>query len=137
MDITLSRNDSPRRSLMVVFTVEGRPGSIRFSKTLFVDQTAPASLTLSDAAFAAPKVKETAEARKARLKALPKATPAERLAKMEARLVKMKAQLAAPQAVAATPATASPAAVQAAPTKATVVSTAQKANTVVATKGKR
>lgn len=134
MDITLSRNDSPRRSLMVVFTVEGRPGSVRFSKTLFVDQTAPPTLTLSDAAFAAPRVKETPAERKARLKALPKATPAERLVKMEVRLAKMKAKLAAPQVATAAPA-ATPAAVQAAPTKAAVVSTAQKPNG--AAKGKR
>jgi hypothetical protein len=92
MDITLSRNDAPRRSNMVVYAIDGRKGSVRFSKTLFTN--APATLTLSNASFAAPKAKETKEERKARLALV---TPAERVAKMEARLARMKAQLAQPK----------------------------------------
>lgn len=74
---------------------------MQFFRTLFNDAV-PAKLTLTGD-FAAPKVKETPEERKARLKALPKATPAGRLAKMEASLAKMKAKLAAAPATTATP----------------------------------
>jgi hypothetical protein len=94
MNLSLTRNDAPRRSQMFVYGVEGRSGSIRFSKGLFVNQTAPATLTLSDAAFAGPRVKETPAERKARRALI---TPAERLARMETRIAKMKAALAAPQ----------------------------------------
>ena len=90
MELKLTRNDAPRRSNMAVFAVDGCHGSVRFSKSLFVNKQAPATLTLSDAAFAGPRVKETAEQRKARLKAM---TPAEKLARMEARIAKMKARL--------------------------------------------
>jgi hypothetical protein len=44
---------------MVVFKVEGRPGSVRFSKTLFTNHTPPATLTQSDASFGPPPSKET------------------------------------------------------------------------------
>jgi hypothetical protein len=111
--LILNRNDSPRRSLMVVFTVNGRPGSVRFSKTLFANKQAPETLTLSDVAFAAPKVRETPAERKSRLALLPKLTPAERLAKMEERIARMKAKLAAP-AAAVVPKAAVPAPKQAA-----------------------
>ena len=94
MEITLTRNDSPRKSLMAVFGVDGRPGSVHFSKTLFTNQEAPKTLTISDIAFAAPKLRETPEERKARIKALPKLTTAERVAKMEQRLAKLKLEAA-------------------------------------------
>ena len=97
MDIRLTRNDSPRRSHMVVFTVAGRHGSVRFSKTLFTHKQAPATLTLSDAAFAAPRVKETAAERRARFKAL---SPAEKLAQLKSRIVRMRARLTAQPAAA-------------------------------------
>jgi hypothetical protein len=95
MDIALVRSTSQRKNpRLVVFKIEGRPGSVQFFRTLFPNDEVPATLTLTGD-FAAPKVKETPEQRKARLKALPKPTAAEKLTKMEARLAKMKAKLAA------------------------------------------
>jgi hypothetical protein len=100
MDINLVRSPKQRKNpRLVIFTIEGRPGSVQFFRTLF-PKDMPARLTLSGE-FAAPKVKETPEQRKARLKALPKLTPAERLARMEKRVANMRAKLAAaPQAAA-------------------------------------
>jgi hypothetical protein len=103
MEITLVRN-ATRKSRMIIYGIEGRPGNVQFtSKTLFDKDAVPATLRLTGE-FAAPKVKETPAERKARLSAI---TPAERLAKMEARIAAMKAKLAA-----------APAAQTGAPTKA-------------------
>jgi hypothetical protein len=97
MDITLTRNPAQRKNpRLVIFNIEGRPGSVQFFRALFPLNAVPERLTLIGE-FAAPKVKETPEERKARLAAMPKMTPAERLAKMEASVAKMKARLAAPQ----------------------------------------
>jgi hypothetical protein len=94
MDIILTRSTAPRKDdRLVIFNIEGRTGSVQFFKTLFNKDAVPATLKLTGD-FAAPKVKETPEERKARLKALPKPTPAERLAKMEERLARMRAKLA-------------------------------------------
>jgi hypothetical protein len=102
MDITLTRNPAQRKNpRLVIFNIEGRPGSVQFFRALFPLNAVPERLTLIGE-FAAPKVKETPEERKARLAAMPKMTPAERLAKMEASVAKMKARLQA--AAAPTPA---------------------------------
>ena len=86
MDITLVRSNSQRKNpRLVIFNIEGRAGSVQFFRTLFQDAV-PAKLTLIGE-FAPPKVKETPEERKARLKALPKLTAAERVAKMGAAIV--------------------------------------------------
>jgi len=92
--LKLTRSDKTRKTLMVVFTVDGRPGSVRFAKSLFVDQQPPATLSITDDTFAGPRKQETKEERKARLAAMPKLTPAEQLAKLEAKIAKMKAKLA-------------------------------------------
>ena len=95
MEITLVRSAAqPKNPRLVVFKIDGRPGSVQLYRTLFAKDAVPARLTLTGE-FAEPKAKETPEERRARLKALPKLTPAERLAKMEERLAKMKARLAA------------------------------------------
>jgi len=106
MDITLTRSTAPRKNpRLVIFTVEGRPGSVQFFRTLFPMNAVPERLTLTGE-FAAPKVKETPAERKARLALLPKLTPAQRLAKMEERVAKMKAALnpaPAPSAIVTSP----------------------------------
>jgi hypothetical protein len=79
---------------LVIFNIEGRPGSVQFFRTLFDKDAVPATLRLTGE-FAEPRAKLTAEERKARRKAM---TPAERLAQMEKRVAKMKAKLAAEQA---------------------------------------
>jgi hypothetical protein len=95
MDLTLVRSTTQRKNpRLVIFTIEGRPGSVQFFRALFAKDAVPARLRLTGE-FAPPKVKETPEERKARLKALPKLTPEQKLAKMEQRLAKMKAKLAA------------------------------------------
>ena len=97
MTLTLKRNDKPRKgNRTIVFDVDGRKTSIGFPKSLFGDAV-PDEL-LIDGAFAAPpvpKVRETPEARKARLAALPKLTLAEKVARREEALAKLKAKLAA------------------------------------------
>jgi hypothetical protein len=108
MDITLVRSNAQRKNpRLVIFNIDGRPGSVQFFRTLFQDAI-PAKLTLTGE-FAAPRVKETPEERKTRLKALPKLTPAERLAKMEERVAKMKAKVAAATTPTTAPGVAAPA----------------------------
>ena len=93
MEITLARSTAQRKNPhLVMFKIDGRPGSVQFFRALFPKDAVPAQLRLTGE-FAPPKVKETPEERKARLKALPKPTAAERLAQMEARVAKMKAKL--------------------------------------------
>lgn len=95
--IRLVRSDKERSTQMVVYGVEGRPGSVRFSKTLFKDKQPPANVTLFTDAFAGPKearVEETKEQRKARLAALPKPTAAEKMARLEQKLDRLRAKAA-------------------------------------------
>lgn len=92
-DITFTRNTAARKSLAEVYTAEGYPGSVRFSKTLFVNKTAPDAITISHPAFAGPRVKETKEERKLRLKNAPKLTDAEKLEKIEAKAAKLRAKV--------------------------------------------
>ena len=94
MEITLTRSNAPRKDeRLVIFNIEGRKAAFSSSRRSSRRMRFPRHLKLTGE-FAPPKVKETPEERKARLKALPKPTPAERLAKMEERLAKMKAKLA-------------------------------------------
>lgn len=98
MEITLKRSDKQRSTQMVVYTVDERPGSVRFSKTLFKDKAAPPEVTLQSDAFAGPKEPkrvETKEERKARLAALPKPTAAEKLARLEAKIAKLRPKVEA------------------------------------------
>jgi hypothetical protein len=105
MDLTLLRSTATRKNpRLVIFNIEGRPGSVQFFRALFPQDTAhavgvPAKLHLTGE-FAPPRVKETPEQRKARLASQPKLTPQQKLVRMEQRLAAMKAQLAAPQPVA-------------------------------------
>src|SRR5258705_2813534 len=95
MEITLVRSAAQRKDpRLVIFNIEGRPGSVQCFRALFPKDAVPATLTLAGA-FALPKPKETPEERKARLKALPKLTSQQKLAKMEERLAKMKSKLVA------------------------------------------
>lgn len=109
LNLTLSK--APRKDKrLVIYNIEGRTGSVQFLSTLFGgDQdsqgTPPEKLTLNGE-FAEPKAKvakvnETPEERKARLKALPKLTLAEKVAKAEQRTSKLKAKLEADAAKAA------------------------------------
>ena len=98
MNVNLTRSDKQRSTGMVVFLVEGRPGSVRFSKTLFKNQTAPETIAVDTDAFGfgearVARTQETKEERKARLKALPKLTPAEKLARLEAKIEKMRTKV--------------------------------------------
>lgn len=75
----------------------GAAKPIRFALTAFVDGIAPEVIEVADGTFAAPKppkVKLTAEERKALRAAKPKPTLAEVIAQREAKLNKLKAQLA-------------------------------------------
>lgn len=101
--LKLTRSAAPRKTnRLVIYNIEGRTGSVQFLSTLFGGSkdsvgNPPAELELMGE-FAPARVnkpKETAEERKARLAALPKLTPAERLAKMEEKVAKAKAKLAA------------------------------------------
>jgi hypothetical protein len=98
-EVNLTRSDKQRSTQMVVFTfADGRPGSVRISKTAFADKKAPETLQLLTDAYAGPRIErksETKEERKARLAALPKPTPAEKLAKLQAKLAKLQAQVGA------------------------------------------
>ena len=68
-NITLIRSTNQRKNpRLVIFTIEGRQGSVQFFRTLFAKDGVPAKLTLTGT-FAPPRVKETTEERKARLKA--------------------------------------------------------------------
>lgn len=104
MDITLTKSNAPRKGdRLVIFNFgDGRRGSVQFQRSLFGDAI-PDSLTLVGemAEPKAPKAKETAEERKARLKALPKLTLAEKVAKAEERTAKLRAKLQAAELVTA------------------------------------
>lgn len=97
-NINLSRSDKQRSTQMVVYTVDGRPGSVRFSKTLFVNKAAPEKINAENfnTVFAGPRVpraEETKEERKARIAAMPKPTAAEKVARLEAKLAKLRAKV--------------------------------------------
>jgi len=104
MEITFTRSDKTRKSTMAVYVAEGRSGSLRFAKSLFVGKQAPATLTLANDAFAGPRVKETPEERKARMALLPKLTLAEKIAKREKELMAMRSKLASQPTVTPAPA---------------------------------
>lgn len=96
--LALKLNTEPRKNpRILVFDIEGRRASVAIPKSVFGD-AAPSDLMLqSDSPFADPKVakeKETPEARKARLAAMPKLTPEQKLAKLLDRAEKLKAKLA-------------------------------------------
>lgn len=101
-DLKLKLSTGERKSKRLVFyDIEGRTGKVQFLSTLFGgDQKSqgnpPAELTLTGefAEPKAPKAKETPEERKARLKALPKLTLAEKVARAEERAAALKAKLA-------------------------------------------
>lgn len=92
-ELIFTRSDKQRKSISVVYTASGYPGSVRFSKTLFADKNAPLSVTVASDAFAGPRVKLTAEERKARLKARPKLTDAQKLEKIEQRAARLREKL--------------------------------------------
>jgi len=96
--IALKRNDGPRKNARVaVFDVEGRKSAVTFPKSLFGDNVPTDLMLQSDAPFAevkAPKPQETKEERKARLAAMPKLTPEQKLAKLKERTAKLEAKLA-------------------------------------------
>jgi hypothetical protein len=104
MDLNLIRSTAARKSQrLVIYTIEGRRGSIQFLSTLFGgDQHSqgnpPATLVLRGE-FAKP---ESDEERKARLAARPKLTEVEKIAKLEVQLAKRKAALATTPAAAPT-----------------------------------
>jgi hypothetical protein len=97
--VTLTRKPATAKSLTVQYGIDGRRGSVRFSKSLF--EAAPETLTINVEGLAAPKVKETREERRARLKAMPKKTAAEKLAALEQRAARLRDKLAAEQQPAA------------------------------------
>lgn len=97
-DFTLVRNDKQRRSTNIVYTAAGLKGSVRFSKSAFVDGNPPAEFVVSigDGIIAppkAPRAKMTPEERKAARAAQPKLTLAEKVAKAEKRAADLKAKL--------------------------------------------
>lgn len=99
--ITLVRKQTDgKRSSSIPFTIEGRRGSVRFSKTLFA--VVPEKFEISLDGLAEVKQRETKEQRKARLALRPKKTKAEKIAAMEQKLAKAKAALEAEQAAPAT-----------------------------------
>jgi hypothetical protein len=94
--VTATLDAKDRSTIMVVYTLPGRPGSVRFSKTLFPDSKAPATIEFPAGLFAGPKVpraQETKEQRKARLAARPKPTAAEKMARLEQKLAKLRAKV--------------------------------------------
>lgn len=92
MDITLTKSDKPRKSSSIVYLGAGLRGGVRIAKTCFAGGNAPASLVISGP-FAEPKAKMTKEERKAARAALPKLTPAEKLAKLNERAAKLQAKI--------------------------------------------
>lgn len=78
------------------YHVEGLRGSVKISSTMFAGTTVPNSIPADSFGFGTPGAKagETKDERKARLAALPKLTPAEKLAKLEAKVARAKAKLA-------------------------------------------
>lgn len=99
--VTLIRKPSSPKGQTVVFGIDGRRGSIRFSKTLFT--TTPDQIVANIDGLAGPKVKETKEERKARLATQPKKTDADRLAILEAKTARMRERLAKKNAAAPVP----------------------------------
>ena len=99
MNLIFTRSKAERKDpRLVIFNfADGRPGSVQFLRTAFGDNI-PETITMSgefaEKTEKVAKAKETPEARKARLAALPKLTLAEKVAKAEARVAKMKAKLA-------------------------------------------
>lgn len=101
VNLTLKGLDKSGRN--AVYT--GAAISLRFPIGAFENKTPPATLDMGGVAGPkAPKVAETPEARKARLKAAPKPTLAERAAKAEERAASLRAKLAAASATAEQPA---------------------------------
>jgi hypothetical protein len=80
---------------------DGRPGSIQFLRSAFpgeptseVGIPSTVSITGEFAEKAAPKPKESAEERKARLANAPKLTPAQKLARAEEKVARLRAKVA-------------------------------------------
>lgn len=97
MDITLTRDNKPRKSSGIVYTAPNLRTGFRLTKSAFIDGNPPETLTISSDAFAPPKVpaaKMTPEERKAARLARPKLTKAQKAAKLEERLAKLRAELA-------------------------------------------
>lgn len=93
--VTLNRDNKTRRSTSIVYTGTGFRGSVRVSKSAFLNAEAPATLEVPTSwPLAQPKQKvtETKEERKARLASLPKPTLAEKIAKRESQLAALKAK---------------------------------------------
>lgn len=89
---TFTIDTKTRKSNSVVFTADNKRGSVRFAKTLF-DGDPPASISI-DANFK-DKPKPRAKMTKEERKALPKLTPAQRLAKLEERSAALRKKIAA------------------------------------------
>lgn len=94
MKITFVRSDRQRKSQAVTYVAEGYNGSVRFSKTLFEGKAGPSQIAIDAVEFRAPRAAETSEERKARLKALPKPTLEQQIAKREAALAKLREKAA-------------------------------------------
>lgn len=92
--ITLTLDPKVRKSTSLVYNSPSIKGGVRIAKSAFTDGVAPATLDISADTFAAPKVAETKEQRKARLAAAPKLTLAEKIAKREKQLDAMRAKAA-------------------------------------------
>jgi hypothetical protein len=95
MDLNLIKSTAARKSQrLVIYTIEGRRGSVQFLSTLFGgDQTSqgnPRATLVLRGEFAKP---EADEERKARLANRPKLTEVEKIANLEAQLAKRKAAL--------------------------------------------
>lgn len=101
MTVTLTRSKNPRKDTRVVI-FDGPLHAVQFLATAFPKDASgqrviPETLTV-EGAFAepqAPKAKETPEERKARLAAMPKLTPEQKLAKAKERLARLEAKVAA------------------------------------------
>jgi hypothetical protein len=91
--VTLTRKPSSAKSTSIQFGIDGRRGSVKFSKSLFA--TVPETIEVNVDGLAEAKRKETKEERKARLALQPKKTAAEKLAALEAKVARAKAKLAA------------------------------------------
>lgn len=94
--LTLTRKPATPKALSIQYGIDGRRGSVRFSKSLFA--TAPDTITIPVIdGMAEVKRKETKEERKARLQAMPKKTAAEKLAALEKKAERLRAKLAESQ----------------------------------------
>jgi hypothetical protein len=93
MEIKLTRSTAPRKDDRIVIFHSEHVHSVQFLRTAFGD-TIPETITVSGE-FAAPKIKESKEARKARLGAM---TPAEKIAAAEERVRKALARIEAQKA---------------------------------------